>query len=220
MERQIKKVKLSHSKSRLRALRMSSQNGSLWHVLNLPVFAPFLGLPAEICNRIYQHALRLNGTCHLQEGKDFPEPALLFTCKTIRREAIGIFYSENSFDAAMTSYSLSMPTFLLAKDISLEKKYKCHIRVLDDYASGPTEVEQLVFMVKQCHENGIFPFTIRALLEVKLGHDYHVAIEYAMISGLFIMAYEMRNLPWRSVERVLGPLRDGFIAIDPEWLDG
>ena len=56
----------------MKALRMSSRNGSLWHVLNLPVFVPFLRLPAEIRNSIYQHALRLDDTCYLREGGGLP----------------------------------------------------------------------------------------------------------------------------------------------------
>lgn len=120
MERRTKKSKLSHPKSCTKSLRLSSQNGSLWHVLDLPVFVPFLRKPAEIRNCIYEYALGVDGICEVDEGKDFPEPALLFTCKTIRHEAIGIFYSINTFDAAMTSYSPSMPIFLQEKNELLE----------------------------------------------------------------------------------------------------
>ena len=194
----------------MKALRMSSRNGSLWHVLNLPVFVPFLRLPAKIRNRIYKYALRLDGICYLREGEDFPEPALLFTCRTIRREAIGIFYSENTFDAAMDSYSPSMPTFLLTKDEKLRAKYECRILSLTLTAQGPKRWKNLLSWLKQVHAGG--PISLASIPKDQWPlnmnpRELRLYQESAFVAGLMATACQMRRESWEAVETTLTLLR-------------
>ena len=56
-----------------------------------------LKLPAELRNRIYRTALVSSDALDVTDKPRPTEPALLATCKQIRTEALGIYYSENSF---------------------------------------------------------------------------------------------------------------------------
>lgn len=232
MERPAKRLKRTHTYNRKRPSHNPSRNGSLWQLINLPVFVPFLRLPPEVRNLIYEHALRLDdGICELNEEENFPEPALLFTCKTIRTEAIGIFYSVNSFKATMTSYSPAMPIFLEQKDDILDKKYRCSIQNLAIRDLGPPRWANLLSWVKYVHENRKTGRThklpptriaIKALCnDMPTGHPGSVQEmsykERRFINGLFVVTVGMWNLSWERVDMALSMLREGLIAFDREW---
>ncbi|KAM3413507.1 hypothetical protein BST61_g11578 [Cercospora zeina] len=82
----------------------------------------FLELPAELRNRIYRMCLVASDAVIEVEFKDLrrwssarscsdwsaslpPEPLFLSTCKTIRNEALSIYYGENTFHLALPSLS-------------------------------------------------------------------------------------------------------------------
>jgi hypothetical protein len=56
-----------------------------------------LTIPGEIRNQIYRHVIVSDSKIRIT-NTPIPEPALLKTCSTIRRETIAIYYLENSFD--------------------------------------------------------------------------------------------------------------------------
>ncbi|KAF2094378.1 hypothetical protein NA57DRAFT_60425 [Rhizodiscina lignyota] len=56
-----------------------------------------LTLPAEIRNMIYRHVLISNGMLAIWKEIAVEEPALLRTCRQVRREARTLFFSENEF---------------------------------------------------------------------------------------------------------------------------
>lgn len=62
---------------------------------------PLLNLPPELRNRIYQAVLTENGPVFLRKhgyGRaNWRPPALLATCRTIRREASSFYYNTNVF---------------------------------------------------------------------------------------------------------------------------
>ena len=62
--------------------------------------SPFLKLPAELRNRIYEEALIRTKTVHLTTLEAKPSwrcPDLLHTCQQLRSEASTIYYSGNTF---------------------------------------------------------------------------------------------------------------------------
>lgn len=230
MERPAKRSKLTHTYSRRKPSHSVSRNGSLWQLINLPVFVPFLRLPPEVRNLIYEHALRLDGgICELNEDEDFPEPALLSTCKTIRTEAIGIFYSVNSFKATMTSYSPDMPIFLEKKNDLLVEKYQCGIQDLAIRDLGPPRWANLLSWVKHVYESlptesnqPTLPTHIatRSLLNDMRTANLAQEMDYnerLFIMGLFAVAASMWDQSWSRVDLVLSMLRHGLFAFDPEW---
>jgi hypothetical protein len=92
--------------------------------------SPLLKLPPELRNRIYEYALRFdNGICEVNETVGIPESALLLTCKEIRREAIGIFYSVNKVHVELESFSPSLPILIEKKMCALHKQYGFQIEI-------------------------------------------------------------------------------------------
>jgi hypothetical protein len=62
--------------------------------------SPLFKLPPELRLRIYEYAVYSeddDGKCKVTREHGIPEPPLLFTCKTVRGEAISSFYSVNNF---------------------------------------------------------------------------------------------------------------------------
>lgn len=82
-------------------------------------------LPSELRNQIYEYVVRGEPALLYQVmefrvyadpkivvGADgIPEPPLLETCKTVRKEAIGIFYNINTIRIQITSFD-STPALL------------------------------------------------------------------------------------------------------------
>jgi hypothetical protein len=60
------------------------------NTINVPSLKSLFDLAPELRNRIYQFAVSFDDKITITKSAGFPEPPLLFTCKTIRREAIGI----------------------------------------------------------------------------------------------------------------------------------
>jgi hypothetical protein len=108
--------------------------------------APFLRLPPEVRNRIYKYALRLEiGICEVNETTGFPQPALLFTCKDIRREAIAILYSVNTIRPVIESYSPSMPIFMHKERLAVLTKYGYKIPAAEASTEGLARWRNLLF---------------------------------------------------------------------------
>lgn len=89
--------------------------------------SPLFRLPPELRNRIYEYAVLSPGDpmININEDNGIPEPSLLASCKTTRREAIGIFYSPSFNDVRMTidSFHPAMVIIWARKRIVLAQQY-------------------------------------------------------------------------------------------------
>lgn len=193
-------------------------------LLNRPVFVPLLRLPPELRNRIYQYALRLNedGVIRVNEGDDFPEPALLSTCTQIRREARGIFYSENAIDGVIRSYSPSIPVFLAKKSIELTRTCGLQLKDLRFIFQGPPRWKNLLSWLRAVHETPAFYMSYTRLAETSSPQTMNPnqLAQYkrqALESGLFGMVILMKGQPWEAIEPALTPYRYGLERFDPQW---
>lgn len=219
IERRVEELQLDDSEVPVGVPHKPFHSGSLFTALNHPLYVPLLRLPPEVRNHIWQDALHVDGNCIINEGEDFPEPALLSTCAQIRREAIGIFYSNNDFQAMITSYSPSMAKFLMPKLSNLNSMHNCGPPVmrLVGYRQGHPKWKNLVAWLKWIHKAGGVWCTQGPLPEdpTPAEVDYHE--ENSFINGLFNTAIKMRAEPWTVVEPVFVLLRYGLVRFDPEW---
>lgn len=69
----------------------------------MPAQSPLLALAPELRNRIYHHALAESRELYIitEDGDAQAQPALLRTCRQIRREALRMYYNENCFVAVV-----------------------------------------------------------------------------------------------------------------------
>lgn len=69
--------------------------------------SPILSLPPEMRNRIYRECV-VEGVITLHSDDMFDslpvEPALLLTCRQIRKEALSIYYHENKFEFCISHH--------------------------------------------------------------------------------------------------------------------
>jgi hypothetical protein len=182
-----------------------------------------LKLPPELRNRIYEYALRFdNGICEVNETVGIPESALLLTCKEIRQEAIGIFYSANKVHVELESFSPAMPILIEKKMCALHKQYGYKIEINSLSTRGPRNWRNLMSWLKTVHGPQRSPFGILGVSSMLENQPYSqqadlTAKEMAMLAGLFQVASMTTDLPWDEVEKALNILRYGVVQYSSEW---
>lgn len=73
-------------------------------------------LAPELRLIVYEYALYLDdGVIGVNETAGIPEPALLLTSKTIRHEALPIFYTRNTLHLLIHSYTPATPLLIHRK---------------------------------------------------------------------------------------------------------
>lgn len=88
--------------------------------------SPLFRLPSELRNRIYEYTFaNLGNFVTIKQENGIPEPSFFASCKTVRREAIGIFYSPdvNNLEITIDSFHPAMVTLWARKRILLKKQY-------------------------------------------------------------------------------------------------
>ena len=186
--------------------------------------SPFMKLAAELRNTIYEYALYLDdGVIEVSETAGIPEPALLLTCKDIRREAIGVFYSINTIKLLIDSYSPAMPLLMHKKQEAILWQYQYKITVSDVRLDGPSDWRNLLAWLRHYHEaDGAVAFALSAL-GPPLGTRGHkpeatlLAKELTVIAGLFDMVSHLDGMEWDSFEGTLGMFRYALAVFDEMW---
>lgn len=169
---------------------------------------PLLGLPAELRNRIYRFALVQPKTIDLDETKwHTHQPAVLKTCKQIRREALGLFYFENKFCATIHDWDPSVKD----KFSRLMTKYNTKSPQLCHWFSGDPNWSNLLEWLRAVHEARI------GGIGDCVGKERSQARK--IVGILFMIARRTRaKLSWPEVVRLLEAHREVLGQIDVKWL--
>lgn len=186
--------------------------------------SPLMKLPAELRTSIYEYALQLDndGYFSVSQAEGIREPALLLTSKTIRREALAIFYAQNSISLLVDSYSPAMPLFIYKKQLAVFAQYKFKIAVRQVYSQGPPRWRNLLAWLRHAHEYeyvGVPFVRPGAPLGTRKYCDWagDPIREGMVVAGLFQMVAVMDDAEWEDVEETLRMLRYGLVKFDPEW---
>lgn len=172
-------------------------------------------LPPELRNRIYSYAPATDdGWVDVTEENGIPEPALLFTCKHIRKEAIGIFYNENKFlliikdchPAAQILWNRKRDALAPNIDIST-KQYVVQEKGLKHWNNLKKSLQAAHGQDIELQDQGEF--------SVELSTNEGQEVEFRF--GLEKMASMMMYQPWEEVEKVVDSLCIGLIKIHPGW---
>lgn len=197
-------------------------NGSPYNIVDSPAPSPLLRLPPELRNTIYKFALRLDkGLCRVSKTAGTPEPALLLTCKEIRREAVSIFYSVNEVIMMVESYSQSVPRFMMEKYSALKTQYHYELNIGKVEQLGPRSWRNLLSWLRDSHENASTPMGFLSLAselgtpQHKRGTGHHEK-EAAVVDGMFLLTRTMKDMSWDEVEPILNLLRYGLERLSSE----
>ena len=178
--------------------------------------SPLFKLPAELRLRIYEYALYSHddGLCTVTRASGIPEPALLLTCKAIRKECIAVFYTVNIFQTVSSTYNYAVHFMMEGKKTALAMAGMDVGRlVVRDYVSGRRQhLEALTLWLKLVHM-GRLPIP-------HLQHWPHECMwseALGFLESLFMIAKGMEAAPWADVEAIIVNIREGLIAIQERW---
>jgi hypothetical protein len=173
-------------------------------------FSLLLDLPPELRVRIYEYAVWTDGECLITKVGGVPEPPLLTTSKTVRREAIDVYHSINAMRFVVISYDRATETLMFRKLGILEAKYGVKASFAGAAFIGSLSWTNLKSRLQSLHE----------------GKGKHVSFgnpaadkarEFRMVVGMMHSVVVMRSLPWKEAETKLELLQVGLIAIDDRW---
>lgn len=183
----------------------------------------FNKLPPELRSRIFEFAVYSSegsGRCEVTRWAGIPEPALLLTCKIIRKEAIGIFYAENEFVLVIRAFNPAPLLLLSRKEKMLAAS---HGYGIPNVYQG---VDSMIYYVRRWvnllswlryHHTG----EASALLEMShshLGVDFGMYVDEAdFIGTMFKLAAATRGVPGGKVKDIIDGLRHGLIALHYDW---
>lgn len=163
--------------------------------------SPFMELAPELRNKIYEYALRADdGIIQVSSATGIPEPALLLASKTIRREALALFYSQNIVHLVIDSYSPAMPLFIYKKQLAVLKKHKYRFAVSQVVMRGPPRWRNLIAWLRLFYEKG-----------------YSYVAFIILAAPLFQMVRSMRMVSWDEIEKTLVFLRYGLVNYNAAW---
>jgi hypothetical protein len=183
--------------------------------------SPLFKLPRELRDYIYEYSFDSlytpsgNGEDKIKVTKEggIPEPALLLTCKTIREEAIILFYGRSRFTLVSHSYDPAVMLLWNAKREHLKRGYNLAGCVQGLSRVGPRRWDHLKRTLQLIHK-GHHLF----VAEVPR-HDPDFSGEEEFIRGMCIVASSMCRYEWDEAEAALQMLRQGLVALNPRWAD-
>lgn len=179
--------------------------------------SPLWRLPPEMRNLIYEFALYQgdeHGNCPVRKSVGIPEPALLLTCKAVRKEAIGVFYSENRFLAVIRSFDPATLLLLRRKNEILWSRYGCQIHLqVRQFIDGSRRWRNLLSWLKDHHSTRVG----RLFLVPGYTVQRFSSREGMFLYSIFMLARVMYGRPWKEVKLILAGIRVGLEALHNAW---
>lgn len=169
--------------------------------------SPLFKLSPELRNAIYRYKLVTEESVYITKQQGIPEPALLSSCKIIRSEATGIFYSENMIICKMVNYDCSALRLIARKCKTGHMKGKVE-RLRNDQRIW----KDLVSWLRVTHGG-----TCGGMAGIVEG--FEAEPEECMFAALFALVYESRACggTWEDAERLIQHMRPTMIALNYDW---
>ena len=164
-----------------------------------------LALPAELRSAVYEYALV--EAEQIKVDHNLQQPALLYTCRQIRREAIYHWYLSNTFELDIIDCDPKMDiAFTRHCDVvgmnEGESTVKAVINLL-----GRKDWSNLVSWCKAVYQDDVF----------KLRKDDSGDKSWAVVAGAHDIVHRMIDRPWEEVEAALDNLRYVVGKLDRAW---
>lgn len=183
-------------------------------VANSPLFTK---LPPELRNYVYEYTLHSESLVNVTKDEGIPEPPLLLTCKTVRREAIGTFYAVNDIRLVVSAFDPSTEILMWKKIAALKIKYGIEVisyANIDRHRSGGRNWQNLVSWLQAYRRREVFGMASSK----RVASAYEGGTkERKLLAGMFYVVDDTRKRPWADVEFVLTLLRSGLVACHWQW---
>ncbi|KAK5124413.1 hypothetical protein LTR85_001630 [Meristemomyces frigidus] len=149
-----------------------------------------LGLPAELRNRIYMLALLESDAVTINKN-NYIQPGLLRTCRQVRSESSGLYYTLNTFRIDVTDCDFRADRTFKQH----AAKFKAKMQLTGQ--AGRSSWGNLVKACKVCHEG--------RGTGVKYATNTSIGWRYA--GRAFELVVVLKKVPWVQVEAALEALK-------------
>jgi len=189
--------------------------------------SPLFKLPAELRLRIYEYALKNEkGTNRISWAEDFceiardngiPEPALLFTCKAVREEAVQTYYTVNRFCVIAKDCHPAAHVLMARKKVFLQTMGLDVTKIAVEYrTTGLKNFQNLLLWLRYLHQGEKIGHCSQAARKSGSTHE-KIIMAIRFMASLTQIAEDMSGRPWADVEKIITGLRSGLIAMDEQW---
>jgi hypothetical protein len=171
--------------------------------------SPFMDLPGELKNRIYFYALVRKDNVEISAANwDTHQPALLKTCKQIRREALSIFYNENRVSANIEDWNPEVKN--ACHDLWAHHKLKWSAQ-FSHYFTGKPHWQNLIAWLE-----AFFLEDMKGISDVV---SKTRTLERKTVGVMFLMATTAREnqMPWKALKVMLDAQRGLLSMKDGRW---
>ena len=175
----------------------------------------FLELPGEIRNRIYRHLLVQDTLLVVDEEDGITEPALLRASSQIRREAITIFYGENTFGIPTRNYDCATAAKWNRRENVIQARHYVGITSQGYGSLGQPSWTNLRQWLQRQHE-GTVEFNINKPSKMSADGPCEWRDD-VWIGHMFELVEELKDLPWERVARLLDEGHEALARCDEAW---
>lgn len=170
-----------------------------------------MSLPPELRNRIYRFAVVSSQKIDVSSS-GIQEPDLLLACKQTRKEALGIFYSENTFAVDNHDYDPSVSVRWTSK---LRQMYRQHLikeapTCVFSTPSPQPNWPNFARWLKHAHAK-------ETILSVGAFEGGTKWADELVLEACSRLAMETRDVPWERFEQVLEVQHQALIRLDVRW---
>lgn len=186
-------------------------------------------LPPELRNRVYEYAVAVDpehtptdlGTEYgikITTKHGIPEPALLSSCKTIRREAIGIYYTIHNMDMIIENFDSTPLLLWKRKQTSVAKQYGLNLPTCGTWIIGGRSLHNLDNWLFRVHQNLLCDIQDQDDFQEGL-REYYQEGEADMIMGMLEIAEKLKGKPWDVVDSMFDWLREVLNGMHYGWME-
>lgn len=184
----------------------------------------FARLPPELRLQIYEYAFYIpieEGRYVVTKEDGIPEPALLFTCKSIRYEAIDLFYRKSNFHLMMPSCDPTTEALMTRKEKLLnngeiKNRRQCYV---DGPGSLGNDWKNLQEWLRLYHAGEAHEMAPNAVSLYEGDDVGAVYVEQPFIRTMFKLVAEMNGKPWEMVGELIDGFHCGLVALNRDWRD-
>lgn len=176
--------------------------------------SPLFKLPPEMRNHIYSYALAIEGgVCRVTREEGVPEPNLLFACKLVRKEAIGIFYHINEVKVVLRDFHPAADILFTSKSRALSHEL-INLPKAERLYDGSMNWHNLKLWLRAIHAGKADAWKRR---EQQTSVQETAKAKGNMVKSFRRLVKRLSHKPWDHVEPILENIRIKLMRADSQW---
>lgn len=163
-----------------------------------------LSLPAELRNCVYRYVLVAGSRLIVDTPEAVRQPALLRTCSQIRKEALNLYYADNSFEIVMHDCDSDILHAFCKASLTRES---IKATITD---TGRINWANLLVWLQRIHAG-----SAASVLGARPSRARNGTNE--VFAATLEIAYQLHDLPWKRVLPLVEMQRADLARLEPQW---